>query len=44
MHIDVYGDVEQLIGRGASVIERHPRWTVMADLEGNEFCVFAPTP
>jgi catechol 2,3-dioxygenase-like lactoylglutathione lyase family enzyme len=35
--------VEQLVERGATVL-RHPddevRWTVMADPEGHEFCVF----
>jgi Glyoxalase-like domain len=42
VHLDVYGDVEDLLARGATLIERHPRWTVMADPEGNEFCVFPP--
>jgi hypothetical protein len=41
VHIDVYGDVNDLVTRGATVIERRDRWTVMADPEGNEFCVFA---
>ena len=27
--------------RGATVLEERPRWTVLADPEGNEFCVFA---
>jgi catechol 2,3-dioxygenase-like lactoylglutathione lyase family enzyme len=37
--------VADLVARGARVL-REPddeiRWTVMADLEGNEFCVFSP--
>jgi hypothetical protein len=33
-------EVERLRGLGASVVERHPDITVMADPEGNEFCVF----
>jgi hypothetical protein len=40
VHLDVYGDVDVLTRRGASVVEVHPNWTVMADPEGNEFCVF----
>jgi hypothetical protein len=42
VHIDVFGDTDALIARGASLVESHPRWTVLADPEGNEFCVFAP--
>jgi hypothetical protein len=41
VHLDVRGDVDDLIGRGATLIERHDHWTVLADPEGNEFCVFA---
>jgi len=40
VHVDVYGDVAALVGRGARVLDRRERWTVMADPEGNEFCVF----
>ena len=40
VHVDVYGDVDALVARGATLIERHPRWVVVADPEGNEFCVF----
>jgi hypothetical protein len=40
VHVDVYGDVDELVGRGATLIEQFPRWTVLADPEGNEFCVF----
>jgi hypothetical protein len=42
VHVDVYGDVDELLGRGATHVDTQPRWTVLADPEGNEFCVFAP--
>jgi hypothetical protein len=41
VHLDVYGDAEQLIERGATLVEARPKWTVLTDPEGNEFCVFA---
>jgi hypothetical protein len=41
VHFDIYatslGELEAL---GATVVERHPRWTVMADPEGTLFCAF----
>ena len=40
MHWDVTGDVAELESRGATVLATLPDWTVMADPEGNEFCVF----
>ena len=40
VHVDIYGDVEELVARGAEVLDRRERWTVMRDPEGNEFCVF----
>ena len=40
MHIDVFGEVDELLSRGATLVGEHPRWTVLADPEGNEFCVF----
>lgn len=40
VHVDVVGDAEALVARGATVVDRQPRWTVLADPEGNEFCVF----
>ena len=45
MHIDVFGSVDELVGLGARVVlvrgdDRD--WTVLADPEGNEFCVFDP--
>ena len=42
LHWDVQGDVETLVARGATRLWDQPRWTVLADPEGNEFCVFAP--
>jgi hypothetical protein len=39
-HWDVYGDVEELLTLGATKLWEMPRWTVLADPEGNEFCVF----
>ena len=40
IHWDVYGDAEQLVAKGATHLWDRPRWTVLADPEGNEFCVF----
>ena len=43
IHWDVTGDAEALIAAGASVLRRPDdeiAWTVLADPEGNEFCVF----
>jgi predicted enzyme related to lactoylglutathione lyase len=42
IHWDVYGEVADFEAAGASVLWTEPRWTVMADPEGNEFCVFPP--
>lgn len=42
LHWDVFGDPEQLVGRGAVRLWDQPRWSVLADPEGNEFCVFPP--
>ncbi|WP_024877104.1 VOC family protein [Saccharomonospora piscinae] len=52
LHLDIApaeggrdAEVERLVGLGARVLandERHP-WTVLADPEGNEFCVL-PAP
>jgi hypothetical protein len=45
IHWDVFGSAAALAEAGARVV-REPddeiRWTVMADPEGNEFCVFEP--
>ena len=40
VHWDVYGDVADFERAGATVLWTQPRWTTMADPEGNEFCVF----
>lgn len=42
VHPDVIGDVAEIVAHGATVLAEQPRWTVMADIEGNEFCVFPP--
>lgn len=43
VHVDVYGDADDLLRRGATLVAREERWTVVADPEGNEFCVFPLT-
>ena len=40
LHWDVYGDIDELLAKGATHLWDQPRWTVLADPEGNEFCVF----
>ena len=40
VHLDMYGDVDELSARGAIVVGQGREWTVMVDPEGNEFCVF----
>ncbi|WP_457109585.1 VOC family protein [Marmoricola sp. URHA0025 HA25] len=40
LHWDLYGDVAELEARGATRLSDLPGWTVLADPEGNEFCVF----
>jgi hypothetical protein len=40
LHWDVYGDVAELQARGATRLGEMPGWTVLADPDGNEFCVF----
>jgi hypothetical protein len=42
IHWDVFGTVEDFETAGARVLSEQPRWTVMTDIEGNEFCVFPP--
>jgi hypothetical protein len=42
MHWDLYGDVADFEGHGATPLWTMPHWTVLADPEGNEFCVFPP--
>ncbi len=45
VHLDVWGDAEELLALGARLVVP-PRdgvdWHVLADPEGNEFCVFPP--
>ena len=43
IHWDLVGDVDAFLAAGATVRWEMPRWTVLADPEGNEFCVF-PEP
>ena len=43
VHWDVTGDVDALLAAGATRLWDMPRWTVLADPEGNEFCVFPDT-
>jgi hypothetical protein len=48
VHLDVYGDVDELVARGGVVLYRTGElpgtsWAILADPEGNEFCVFQPT-
>jgi hypothetical protein len=45
MHMDLDGDVDELLGQGATLVRARGGdidWTILADPEGNEFCVFAP--
>ena len=41
VHLDIYArSLADLEALGAAVLEPFPRWTVMADPEGGEFCAF----
>lgn len=40
IHWDLYGTVEEFLDRGATRLRETPGWVVLADPEGNEFCVF----
>ncbi len=42
IHWDVYGNVDDFLAAGATQLWDTKRWTVLADPEGNEFCVFPP--
>jgi hypothetical protein len=45
MHIDVFGGRDDLLAAGATLVRAKDDdigWDVMADPEGNEFCVFEP--
>ena len=44
MHLDIYGDTASIVALGATLIRERGgdiEWDVLADPEGNEFCVFA---
>ncbi len=44
IHVDLWGDVETLVAAGARVLRARDteiEWDVLADPEGNEFCVFS---
>ena len=41
VHIDINAEgLEPALAAGATVVEEFPRWTVMRDPDGQEFCVF----
>ncbi len=45
IHLDLAiedGDLEAAVAAGAAVVRTLPRWTVLTDPEGNEFCLFRP--
>lgn len=45
MHLDVFGDVQELLSIGATLVrgkDDEIDWDQLADPEGNEFCVFTP--
>jgi hypothetical protein len=45
LHLDVFGDTEELLLAGATLLRRRDdeiEWDMLADPEGNEFCVFTP--
>ncbi|WP_030443476.1 VOC family protein [Actinoplanes subtropicus] len=44
VHLDIAcepGDEETILSAGATVVRRMPKWTVLADPEGNQFCVLS---
>ena len=44
MHIDIYGDKDEILRAGATLLRARGSdidWDVLADPEGNEFCVFS---
>jgi hypothetical protein len=41
VHLDVNAEsVQQVVDAGATTVAEHPRWTTLADPDGQEFCVF----
>ena len=43
VHLDLLGDRADLLDAGATPLWETEHWSVLADPEGNELCVFAPT-
>jgi len=44
MHMDIFGDTQAILAAGARLVRERGgdiEWDVLADPEGNEFCVFA---
>ncbi len=44
MHMDIFGDTQAIVAAGARLVRARGgdiEWDVLADPEGNEFCVFA---
>jgi glyoxalase superfamily protein len=44
MHLDIFGDTQAIVAAGARLLRARGgdiEWDVLADPEGNEFCVFA---
>ncbi len=39
INVDDPGEVGALVRLGAAVVAEHPGWVVLADPEGNEFCI-----
>ncbi len=47
MHLDMFGETAEIVGLGATLLRARGgdiEWDVLADPEGNEFCVFAERP
>jgi hypothetical protein len=44
LHVDLYGDTAEFLAAGAVLLraDQGNGWDVLADPEGNEFCVFPP--
>jgi hypothetical protein len=44
LHMDLYGDTAEILAAGAELLPENvgSGWDVLADPEGNEFCVFPP--
>lgn len=42
VHLDLVGEVGDVIAAGATVVERQPGWTVVTDPEGGRHCIFPP--